>query len=117
LLFIDQLPCSTNNQCQPGETCSSATDGPGSVCCPTGTHFCKSFCDCVPNSQSCLTSTCTAPGTRHCDGTCRDVSRDNKHCGVCGNACRVGETCSNGRCCPKGKIACNGRCVAPHMCS
>ena len=117
LLFISRLPCGDDAICSSGEFCSRATDGSGSVCCPTGTHFCNSFCDCVPNSQACVTSICTAPGTRYCNGGCKDVSRDNKNCGVCGNSCGVGKTCSNGRCCPKGKISCNGRCVLPIQCS
>lgn len=117
LIFIEQLPCGSDAICEDNEFCSRATDGAGAVCCPVGTHFCHSFCDCVPNSRPCTTSVCTAPGTRYCGNGCVNVTQDRNNCGWCGNVCRIGENCSNGRCCPKGTISCNGRCVAPIECS
>jgi len=36
--------------------------------------------------------------TRRCDETCVDVSIDARHCGACGHACGVDESCRKGTC-------------------
>ncbi|MEC7519308.1 MAG: MXAN_6577-like cysteine-rich protein [Myxococcota bacterium] len=56
---------------------------------------------------------CTGGETR-CDGTCVDTSRDEDHCGACGNVCGTAEACVEGACalvCPSGQEACEDRCA------
>lgn len=46
------------------------------------------------------------------DGCEIDSSSDPENCGVCGNKCKEGEHCINGKCgCSGGKVDCGGRCV------
>ena len=70
---------------------------------------------CDPLLWMCV-SPCT-PGKKWCDGTCVDVSRDNAHCGACGQACAAGTNCNGaGICelsCPIGQILCGAQCVDP----
>jgi len=44
-----------------------------------------------------LSQTC-APGSRRCAEACTDVLRDPRHCGGCGKACGVDESCRAGVC-------------------
>jgi len=37
-------------------------------------------------------------GMKHCDGKCRDLKSNDKHCGKCGNACKKGSVCIDGSC-------------------
>jgi MYXO-CTERM domain-containing protein len=39
-----------------------------------------------------------ADGTVQCDRACVDLQTDLLNCGSCGNACSVGQTCSQGVC-------------------
>tara|TARA_B100000609_G_scaffold199648_1_gene205461 strand:- start:18867 stop:21755 length:2889 start_codon:yes stop_codon:yes gene_type:complete len=41
---------------------------------------------------------CPSSGHMSCGGVCTEVQNNTKHCGVCGNACGVGLTCSGGKC-------------------
>ena len=62
------------------------------------------------------------PGFTRCGNSCVDVSRDLRHCGGCGQACGVNETCENGQCvcfvdefgkrhaCLAGFVCCNEFC-------
>lgn len=46
------------------------------------------------------------------DGCEVDSSSDPDNCGVCGNKCKAGERCINGKCgCSGGKLDCGGRCI------
>lgn len=53
---------------------------------------------------------------RNCNGLVDDgcevnVLKDEKNCGVCGNACAAGVRCIGGKCgCPAGLVDCNGEC-------
>ncbi|MBK7401306.1 MAG: hypothetical protein IPJ34_34890 [Myxococcales bacterium] len=44
-----------------------------------------------------LSRTCAA-GSRRCAEACTDVARDPRHCGACGKACGVDESCRAGAC-------------------
>lgn len=45
------------------------------------------------------------------DGCEVDINSDEKNCGACGNACKDGVSCIDGRCgCPNGLVECNGEC-------
>jgi len=65
-------------------------------------------------------------GTSGCNGTCLNLSFDNRNCGSCGNACNLhsGGFCTEGSCCYPGSdntcegvvckpglACCRGRCV------
>jgi hypothetical protein len=50
---------------------------------------------------------------KFCNNNCTDVRTDNKNCGSCGNACPVGQSCTNGNCmlsCSSDKTACPDGC-------
>jgi hypothetical protein len=58
---------------------------------------------------------CTAPAEA-CSGACSDLSIDPTHCGSCGRACAVGETCQAGVCkrtCTTPEVDCGGQCADP----
>ncbi len=56
---------------------------------------------------------CAAP-LRDCSGACVDVMTSTEHCGVCGESCASGATCTLGQCsCPAGLQACDAACVDP----
>jgi len=77
--------------------------------CPSGFTL-DSSCRCVcppttcadgktPSPTTCLCE--CAPGhTDACDGICRNLNTDTRHCGTCGRACGLGEGCCNGTCTP-----------------
>jgi stigma-specific protein Stig1 len=53
-----------------------------------------------------------SPDERLCGEACVAVSSDPANCGACGNACDVGEKCSEGLCrCGDGRADCDGACV------
>ncbi|HEY3448291.1 MAG TPA: hypothetical protein VGK67_18185 [Myxococcales bacterium] len=44
---------------------------------------------------------------------CADLKTDPQHCGTCGSACAVGQSCVEGVCaCPAGSLSCDGVCVS-----
>ena len=58
----------------------------------------------------------TAPacpsGETLCGATCTDLSSDSSNCGVCGNACQSGQSCTGGVCaCPADDTVCSGSCT------
>ncbi len=55
-----------------------------------------------PGAGCSLPSVSTCPsGQTFCEGTgCVDTSSASNHCGACGSACPVGQTCSDGNCVP-----------------
>jgi hypothetical protein len=44
-------------------------------------------------------------GRAACGGRCRDLDRDDNHCGACNNACAAGAACSGGVCFGEGGCA------------
>ncbi len=53
-------------------------------------------------------------GQKLCGKVCVDPTKDVKHCGACGTACKAGEVCSGGKCalyCQQGLSDCSGSCV------
>jgi hypothetical protein len=75
--------------------------------------------DCVESAEQVCSNTCTwnsctcSAGTEVCPGTgCVNTQDDERHCGRCGRACGVGESCVDGMCqCPAGQTNCGGTCV------
>jgi hypothetical protein len=63
-----------------------------------------------------------------CAGGCVDLANDPNHCGACGHACALHETCDRGACavptclveepsCPVDHVCCGGSCCPPwEMC-
>ncbi|MGC4121579.1 MAG: hypothetical protein QM765_44780 [Myxococcales bacterium] len=59
------------------------------------------------------TGQCRDPFTRCSPTVCANLDEDPQHCGTCGNACAVGQSCLSGVCaCPTGSISCDGVCVS-----
>jgi hypothetical protein len=80
------------------------------VCrCPAGKVNCNGLCR--DNCDGCPT------GFRKCNGICRDLKSDSNNCGFCGNTCRKGSHCSNGKCCGQGEVNCGGICVPEIECA
>ncbi|MDB4930182.1 MAG: hypothetical protein JWM10_2666 [Myxococcaceae bacterium] len=69
------------------------------------------YCDAtvtVPTTLPCR------PIDTTCAGSCVDLQTSATHCGMCGRACAVGQSCVAGVCggaCPSGQTLCAGRCV------
>jgi alpha-tubulin suppressor-like RCC1 family protein len=65
--------------------------------------------------QTCREGACVcAPGRVSCNGVCTDTSRDEAHCGSCGNTCAEGTLCLDGLCeCPASASVCQGICRTP----
>ncbi len=56
---------------------------------------------------------CEDDGLVLCDGECRDLLTDSRHCGECDNGCESGYACQNGHCeliCPAGQAVCDDGC-------
>jgi hypothetical protein len=49
-------------------------------------------------------------GQEFCGGSCLDTNTSAAHCGMCGNACNMGETCIAGDCVSG---PCDGQCMNP----
>jgi hypothetical protein len=50
-------------------------------------------------------------GKTECNGACVDVKTDFDNCGMCSNACMMGEQCLQGLCCKMGETVCNMQCA------
>jgi hypothetical protein len=97
------------DSCNADSECCQGTCTLGYCRCPAGTVDCNGLCR--DNCDGCPT------GFRTCNGICRDLKSDRNHCGFCGNTCRKGSHCSNGKCCGQGQVNCGGVCVPLAQCS
>ncbi|KAK8136988.1 hypothetical protein PG984_004928 [Apiospora sp. TS-2023a] len=83
----------------------------------------RSACSCIgvttstyylPTPTVTVTATVTARscsgGKTWCRGQCKDCNTDHDNCGKCGNSCKWGEICHNGRCHDYGS------CPGPQVC-
>ncbi|MEI7703751.1 MAG: hypothetical protein WCK73_04045 [Deltaproteobacteria bacterium] len=78
--------------------------GTGYACAPCAAG-CAGQCVCNPPRQVCPSGAKTV---------CTDTSSDPSNCGICGNVCPAGQTCSAGTCqqtCATGLTLCSGACV------
>jgi hypothetical protein len=96
----------------------------GTTCCPTclalGERGCRAGIPCCAGvCGGDDGNVCVCPsGTEECNGACRDLQSDRKHCGACGHRCSGNETCSGGRCaCGPGNVICNDVCVSGACCN
>jgi hypothetical protein len=61
-----------------------------------------------------------APRPARCGAVCVDRATDSANCGTCGERCRPGEACADGRCvtarlaCPRGTTDCAPMAMAPN---
>lgn len=111
----------------------------GACECPSGSVNCQGECVNVTNNalncggcgracaagQVCNNSSCVASnggpggtpgacttGQTECSGSCVNTQDNTSHCGGCGNACAVGQSCNTGVCgCGGGLASCGGACV------
>jgi hypothetical protein len=95
--------CAAGQACQGGtctcngERCTGCCDG---TTCRAG----GSDAQCGAGGVACRAC---ADGQICCDGACRDLSTDARHCGTCGNACgQTGNACVGGSCTCFGRAAC-----------
>lgn len=96
-LGTDQpVQCQTDSRCNEGGTA-------GNICTDEGICLC--------DSSRGLTRCGEGVGQQ----SCIDVSKDNHHCGRCGNACPDGKVCNAGTCgavkCKKGETMCGRYCA------
>lgn len=100
---IDDLRCSTPDDCAEGLACREG--------------YCQAGCD--PDcglGQSCtpLGCVCDDPGLAACGASCVRTSSDPAHCGACGQACGDEQVCQQGECaaeCADPLENCDGACV------
>jgi len=76
-----------------GNSCAG-TQPPGATLVDQDPHYGPQHCYNLQNQ-------CTAPQT-NCNGQCVNTNTDNNNCGICGNECDIGLTCTNGQCQPSG---------------
>jgi len=92
--------CDDAGACVPIATCTDDTDCPLAYRCDA---FMTNVCE-VPD--------CGMVGYTYCRGgiACVDLNNNSTSCGVCGNACGIGERCENGTCmtCPDPNCAAVG---------
>ena len=97
-------PCEVNADCTEGLVCLQKRCQSPNICVPSCTGI-----------KQCSEGKCICPETyTECDGYCRDIKSDVKHCGKCGQVCKVGESCQDGSCvliCPDKQTVCSGQCV------
>ncbi|MBX3268840.1 MAG: hypothetical protein KF729_01180 [Sandaracinaceae bacterium] len=134
------VSCGVNESCNPSGACACGTGATGSVgggtACP-GQRCCTGTCrtlgttaDCSDCGDACRTNeTCFGTGPWNCrcggaarctgansccpgTGGCVNLNGNLMNCGMCGNACGSGETCTTGNC------LCNGgpRCMGGNVC-
>jgi hypothetical protein len=87
--FSDFCPRTTQRcvggECRNRDECPEGSLTASGVCCPADRKWCGEKC-------------CFA-GDACCDGLCKDVEIDPRHCGACGNACDPRtERCHHGQC-------------------
>ncbi|MEA2528244.1 MAG: hypothetical protein QOF01_3282 [Thermomicrobiales bacterium] len=99
----------SGESCNADSECCQGTCTLGYCRCPAGKVNCNGLCR--DNCDGCPT------GFRKCNGICRDLKTDSTNCGICGNTCRKGSHCSNGKCCGQGQVNCGGACVPQIQCS
>jgi hypothetical protein len=75
------------------------------VPCANGKHCDNGACFCDDTSKA------------DCGSSCADLMSDPLNCGLCGNVCGMGTSCSGGAClatgCSGGKRVCGGMCTDP----
>ncbi|MFH1291665.1 MAG: MXAN_6577-like cysteine-rich protein [bacterium] len=84
---------------------------------------CRVFAFCTPDAGTPKPTPDASPtpdafacqsGLTNCYGKCVDTNNNPSHCGVCYNACAVGQFCQTGKCvitCSLGYTKCSGGCV------
>ncbi len=85
--------------CGEGETCESGVCTP---ICDVGKTYCDGVCKDFSALNLSECDTC-AEGFDNCDGNVRNgceisILTDVAHCGACGHACGIGESCNEGIC-------------------
>jgi hypothetical protein len=81
--------------------CGAACGGDGGMIMGGGTWGC---------ANGACAIMCPAPKSE-CNGACVDTKTDFDNCGMCNNACMMGETCTGGICCTMGLTNCSGMCT------
>jgi len=122
-LDTDSRNCgSCGNACTSGEACcegSCITTQTDEANCGRCGNACGSGYSCVAG-RCIMTAEPVNPiacrlGQTLCGTTCVNLDTDENNCGECGNVCRSGYSCSNGRCaslaCGEGQTLCGTRCV------
>jgi PKD repeat protein len=98
--------CTNDSQCQPNEHCTMGNCVPATMCDATTP---------CPSPLSCEFGFCRCPGTtQECGAACVDTNTDIANCGMCGNVCAPGDSCSGGTChapCPPGQMPCGTMCT------
>lgn len=103
--------------CDPRQRCCQGATCQGGVCiCVAGSEQCDGDGRCV-NFQSDQNHCgrcggACAVGETCCAGLCVEAERDRANCGTCGNVCSENELCVLGSClaCPLGTLPCRTTC-------
>ncbi|MFO0609102.1 MAG: MXAN_6577-like cysteine-rich protein, partial [Polyangiales bacterium] len=70
--------------------------------------------DVAPDAPADMGPMCMS-GMALCEGACVDTQTSSMHCGMCGRACPMAQSCVMGACvdppCPTGQTRCGGACV------
>lgn len=65
--------------------------------CPAGRVKCDGRC--CPKNARCRNGRCRCKrGYKKCGRKCVDLQTSVRHCGACGQACELGQSCVNGQC-------------------
>lgn len=105
----------TGKECG-GLGCGACDDRTAS--CDSTSFQCVDFCQASGRCEGSFTNprgyaqSCgSSPEWYACNGTCRDLTRDNANCGACGEQCPGGTSCVEGECtCPDGLDLCGTTC-------
>ena len=95
------------------ECCRGARCQGGTCQCRPNHTNCNGRCrDLRSNERHCgACNTPCEPGRACCRRRCVDPATDPAHCGRCGRACRADQSCDGGACaCPAGSAECGGAC-------
>jgi hypothetical protein len=106
-----------------GLVAAPAARSEAAITCYAAGQACNFDVECCVGT--CTFGVCRCPaGKVNCNGLCRDtcnvicrdLKSDSNNCGFCGNTCRKGSHCANGKCCGQGEVNCGGVCVPQIEC-